>query len=100
MEDEVGAEDARAAYEQWRAIPGWIVVTCERKDEGRTMERAVEDCLTAVQRCSLSLWSDNVPTNWVTDLIVHAEGLYEVIGAEGERERILGVLWYGHPERG
>src|SRR5690606_28604681 len=24
LEDEVGADGARSAYEQWRAIPGWI----------------------------------------------------------------------------
>lgn len=99
LEGEVGAEGARAAYEQWRAVPGWIVVTCTRQEDDERMERAVEDCLTSVQRCSLSLWSDNIPTNWVTDVIADSEELYDLIRVDPEREKVLGILWYGHPER-
>lgn len=98
LEDEVGAEGARAAYEQWRAVPGWIVVTCARKDNEQAMEQAVIDCLTSVQRASLSLWSDDVPTNWVTDVIAESDELYDLIQVDPEREKVLGVLWYGHPE--
>lgn len=99
LEDEVGADGARAAYEQWRAVPGWIVVTCMRFDDEQQMVTAVEDCLTSVQRCSLSLWSDNVPTNWVTDVVTESPDLYELVQIDPERERVLGILWYGHPER-
>ena len=99
LEEEVGTEGARAAYEQWQAIPGWIVVTC-RVVEARVMERAREDCLTAVQRYSLSLWSDNIPTNWVMDVIAEAEEMYDLLGIDAEHETVLGILWYGHAERG
>lgn len=99
LEEEVGADGARAAYEQWRAIPGWIVVTCARFEDEQQMERAVEDCLTSVQRCSLSLWSDNVPTNWVTDVVTESPELYDLIEVDPEHEVVLGILWYGHPER-
>jgi nitroreductase len=99
LEGEVGAEGARAAYEQWRAVPGWIVVTCVRQADEERMERAVEDCLTSVQRCTLSLWSDNVPTNWVTDLISESDELYDLIQVDPEQEKVLGILWYGHPDR-
>ena len=99
LEKEVGAEGARAAYEQWQAIPGWIAVTC-RVVETSHMERAREDCLTAVQRYSLSLWSDNIPTNWVTDTITESKELYDLIGADPQHETVLGILWYGHAERG
>ncbi len=100
LEAEVGPEGARAAYEQWRTVPGWIVVTCTRFADAATMERAVEDCLTSVQRASLSLWSDNVPTNWVTDLITEEDGVHGLVEIDEAAEQILGVLWYGHPERG
>lgn len=99
LEDEMGAEGARAAYGQWRAVPGWIVVTCLRFDDAATMERAVEDCLTSVQRTSLSLWSDNVPTNWVTDLVTEHPELHGLVGSDADEEQVLGILWYGHPER-
>ena len=64
------------------------------------MERAREDCLTAVQRYSLSLWSDNVPTNWVTDVIAEAQEMYDLLGVDPQHETVLGILWYGHAERG
>jgi hypothetical protein len=99
LEGEVGAEGARAAYEQWQAVPGWIVVTCVRQDDEEQMERAVEDCLTSVQRCSLSLWSDNVPTNWVTDTIADSDELYDLLQVDPDEEQVLGILWYGHPDR-
>ncbi len=99
LEEEMGAEGARAAYGQWRAVPGWILITCARHDDAQAMERAVEDCLTSVQRASLSLWSDNIPTNWVTDLVTDHPKLYDLVGVDAEREKALGILWYGHPER-
>lgn len=100
LEDEMGAEEARAAHGQWRAIPGWVVVTCTRIKGEEKMERAVEDCLTSVQRASLSLWSDNVPTNWITDVLTDAPELYDLVGIDVEKEKVLGIMWYGHPERG
>lgn len=99
LEDEVGAEGARAAYEQWQAIPGWVVVTCRISADEAAMERAREDSLTAVQRYSLSLWSDNIPTNWVTDVITEAPELYTLLRIDPKQEAVLGVLWYGHAER-
>lgn len=100
LEPEVGIEGARAAYEQWRAIPGWIVAACLQSEDEKQMEANREATLTAVQRASLSLWSDHIPTNWVTDLVTQNAGLYEHLGIDREHEAILGILWYGHPERG
>jgi hypothetical protein len=99
LEEEVGAEGARAAYDQWRSIPGWVVVTCRRLDDAEAMERAREDTLTAVQRYSLSLWSDHVPTNWLTDVITESPELYRLLDIDPEAEVALGILWYGHAER-
>ncbi len=100
LEEEMSPQEARAAHEQWRAIPGWVVVTCARLDDAAKMERAVEDCLTSVQRATLSLWSDNVPNNWVTDMITEHPELYALVGIDEDEEKVLGIMWYGHPERG
>ncbi len=99
MEAEVGPEGARAAYEQWRAVPGWIVVTTPRPADPEQAERDREACLTAAQRCSLSLWSDNVPSNWSPDLVADDDAFFGLIEADPAREVPLGVLLYGHPER-
>jgi hypothetical protein len=100
LEAEVGLESARAAYEQWRAVPGWIAITCQRYEDSAQMERAREATLTAAQRASLSLWSDNIPSNWVPTLVSDEAPFYELIGGDSNREIALGVLLYGHPERG
>lgn len=100
LEPEVGPEGARAAYEQWRAVPGWVAVTCPRPGaDAERHERDREATLTAVQRASLSLWSDNIPTNWVPDLALDEPDFYRLIEADGTRELALGVMLYGHPEQ-
>jgi len=99
LEAEVGLESARAAYEQWRAVPGWIVLTSTRSGEAERRERIREAGLTAAQRFSLSLWSDNVPSNWVPSLAADEPAFYRLIGADPLREEPLGLILYGHPER-
>lgn len=99
LEGDVGTEGSRAAYEQWRAVPGWIAVTRLRTDDPDQAERDREACLTAVQRATLSLWSDNIPSNWVPDLVDDSPEFFQLIDASGEREAPVGMLLYGHPER-
>lgn len=99
IEPLVGAEGSRAAYEQWRAVPGWIAVTCLRSSDATQSERDREASLTAVQRATLSLWSDNIPCNWVPDLVSEEHEFYALIGADPAREEALGIVLYGHPER-
>lgn len=100
LEAEMGTEGARAAYEQWRAVPGWIAVTIMRGSVGEERERLLEACLTAVQRASLSLWSDNVPSNWVQDIFADEEMFFRLLSVTPSEEEPLGIILYGHPERG
>jgi len=99
LEPAMGPEGARAAYEQWRAVPGWIMVTCRRAADPEQSERDREAALTAAQRASLSLWSDNVPSNWVPDLVGTEAATYRLVGVPHGEEEALGVLLYGHPDR-
>jgi hypothetical protein len=99
IEPEVGMEAAQAAYDQWRSVPGWVVVTCLRGEGAEEEARLTERCLTAVQRVSLSLWSEAVRTSWITDLIVENEEFYRLVGIEPRHERAVGILWYGHAEK-
>ena len=99
IEDEAGIEAAQAAYDQWRSVPGWVVVTCLRADDDDAQERLDERCLTAVQRVSLSLWSESIRTSWITDFVADADRFNEIVGIDGGLERVIGILWYGHAER-
>ena len=99
IEADVGIEGAQAAYDQWRSVPGWVVVTCLRVDDAAEQARLQERCLTAVQRVSLSLWTEGVRTSWITDLVVESDDFYRIVGIDARRERAVGILWYGHAER-
>ena len=99
IEPEAGIEVAQAAYDQWRSVPGWVVVTCRRADDDDAQSHLDERCLTAVQRVSLSLWSEGVRTSWVTDLVLESDDFHRIVGIDARRERAIGILWYGHAER-
>jgi len=99
IEEEAGIEAAQAAYDQRRSVPGWVVVTCLRVDDPEQQAHLEERSLTAVQRVSLSLWSESIRTSWITDLVVENERFYQVLGIDPTREKAVGILWYGHAER-
>lgn len=99
LEPDAGLEGARAAYEQWRAVPGWIALTVRRTADPERRERVREEALSAAQRLTLSLWSDGVPSNWVADLAADEPAFYRLVGADEQAEEALGVVLYGHPER-
>ena len=99
IEEEAGIEAAQAAYDQWRSVPGWVVVTCLRVDDPEQQAHLQERCLTAMQRVSLSLWSESIRTSWITDLVVENDRFYELLGIDPTREKAIGILWYGHAER-
>lgn len=99
IEADLGQEAARAALKQWRSVPGWIVVTCERAADPARDEHVRERSLTAVQRFSLSLWSQGLRTSWIVDLLPDSAELYDVLQVDAGAECVLGVIWYGHAEQ-
>jgi len=99
IEDDAGIEAAQAAYDQWRSVPGWVVVACLRVEDAEQQAHLKERCLTAVQRISLSLWSESIRTSWITELIVEDQRFYDVLGIDPVKEVAVGILWYGHAEK-
>ncbi len=99
IEDEAGIEAAQAAYDQWRSVPGWVVVTCLRVDDPEQQDHLKERSLTAVQRVSLSMWSESIRTSWITELFVEDQRFYDVLGIDPKHELAVGILWYGHAEK-
>ena len=99
IEDDAGIEAAQAAYDQWRSVPGWVVVTCLRVDSPEQQAHLTERCLTAVQRISLSLWSESIRTSWITELLVEDDRFYNLLDIDPVKEVAVGILWYGHAEK-
>lgn len=100
IEQEAGREAAEAAFDQWCSVPGWVVVTCLRVEDPVQQDHLRERCLTAVQRVSLSLWSEaeSIRTSWITDFVMD-DGFYRIVGIDPEQEQAIGILWYGHAEK-
>ena len=99
IEDTAGIEAAQAAYDQWRSVPGWVVVTCLRVDDPEQQAHLKERSLTAVQRVSLSLWSESIRTSWITEMLVEDQRFYDLLGIDAVNEVAVGILWYGHAEK-
>ena len=99
IEEEAGPEAAAAAYEQWRSVPGWVIVTCPRTDDPAQQAHYRERCLTAVQRFSLSLWSEAIRTSWIADLEGEETRFADLADFDPAREELVGLLLYGHAER-
>lgn len=99
IEEDAGIEAAQAAYDQWRSVPGWVVVTCLRVEDEEQQAHLKERVLTAVQRVSLSLWSESIRTSWITELVVEDERLYDLLEIDPTNEVAVGILWYGHAEK-
>lgn len=99
IEEEAGIEAAQAAYDQWRSVPGWVVVTCVRVSDQEQQEHLKERVLTAVQRVSLSLWSESIRTSWITELVVEDQRFYDLLGIDPKNELAVGIIWYGHAEK-
>jgi nitroreductase len=92
-----GEEVARKKTERWRAVPGWLAVSCRiSADRLRDQEDYAAVCC-AIQNLMLFLWSQGIGTKWSTgDVIRHPDAL-SLLGLDPARDRIVGLIWYGRP---
>lgn len=90
-----GTEAARREFDKWRTTPGCVVVTCASTEENATFERDLEDCCTATQKFVLSLWSEDINTEWVTHGVTDEPQFFDVLGISQAEERVVGLVWYG-----
>jgi nitroreductase len=92
-----GPDAGKAKLQRWLAIPGWVAVTCECSNDP---EREWEDyaaCCCAVHNFSLYLWSAGIGVKWTTGAVTRDPTFYDLIWVDPERERVVGVIWYGYP---
>jgi nitroreductase len=92
--DSTGAEKKR---QRWRAMPGWLVLTCAVSDDPVRSREDYAACCCAAQNMMLYLWSAGVGAKWNTGRISRDPRLYELIGADAARESVVGIYWYGYP---
>ena len=88
------------AIEKIISPPLLICVTSARspKDPFREEEDyAATAC--AIQNMTLSLWGNGVGSQWSTGSITRSDAAYAAIGVSREKERIVGFIKAGYPER-
>jgi len=106
---DVEKEDARVAKEaRWKAVPGWVVVTCGKEAEGvvvgegakrRFLEDYAATCC-AIQNFQLVMWAEGVGVKWTTGDVTRSPEFLEICGIDGDMEEVVGCLWYGYAKGG
>mmetsp|Transcript_20024 Transcript_20024/g.61692 ORF Transcript_20024/g.61692 Transcript_20024/m.61692 type:complete len:196 (-) Transcript_20024:10-597(-) len=83
---------------RWSAIENWLVITSRitPDDELLTREDYAATCC-AVQNLQLSFAADGVGTKWTSGDIQRTPEFEEICGVS-DRERVVGVVWYGYAD--
>lgn len=92
-----GEEAGEAKRKRWSTIPGWLVVTCDRSEDSLRQDEDYAACCCAVQNLSLALWTHGVGVKWTTGAVTRHPELFELLGANPDQERSIGIFWYGYP---
>ena len=90
-------KSAKAKLDRWRAIPGWLLLTCAKS---ANEIRAAEDyaaCCCAAQNLMLYLWSAGIGVKWTTGTVMREPRFYELLGIDPNAETVVGLFWYGYP---
>ncbi|PWG62917.1 nitroreductase family protein [Spiribacter halobius] len=93
-----GPAAGAAKRERWAAIPGWLLVTCERSSDPLRAEEDYAACACAVQNFALHLWSAGVGTKWTTGEVTRDPRFHDLVWMDPEAERVVGLVWYGYPD--
>lgn len=78
-------------------IPGHFVVTSARDENDVIDQENYAAVCCAVQNLTLYLWQRRIGVKWTSGAITRESRLYELLGIDQERERIVGYFWYGRP---
>lgn len=80
------------------AIPGWLVVTCDKSDDELLQLENYASCACAIQNLMLYLSEAGVATKWATGPITRDARFYELLGADPKSVLVVGIIWYGYPK--
>mmetsp|Transcript_48554 Transcript_48554/g.117457 ORF Transcript_48554/g.117457 Transcript_48554/m.117457 type:complete len:259 (-) Transcript_48554:115-891(-) len=104
-----GTEAGKKKLDRWLAMPGWLVVTCQKSRDGdgdgddamlQPMSLAREDyaaCCCAVQNLCLSLHANGMGTKWTTGPVNFDSRFADAVGFLPEEEYVVGTIWFGTP---
>ncbi len=94
-----GEKAGAAKLDRWRAVPGWLVLTCRHAEDPVQAQEDYAACCCAAQNMMLYLWSEGIGAKWTTGAVTRTLAFYDLLGIDAERERVVGLFWYGYPAR-
>lgn len=92
--DEIGEFKAKSAA----TVPGWMVVTCKKSDDELLQLEDYASCCCAIQNLTLYLSEAGLASKWATGPVTRDQRFYDLLGANIEREMIVGLIWFGYPK--
>jgi len=78
------------------AIPGWLVVTCNKSDDELLQREDYASCACAVQNLMLYLSEAGVASKWSTGPITRDARFYELLDIDAGNAFVVGIIWYGY----
>jgi nitroreductase len=91
------AEGAAKKRARWRAVPGWLMLTCNRSEDAVQEREDFAACCCAAQSFMLYLWSAGVGVKWTTGKVIRDPRFSELVWIDPAREFPVGIFWYGWP---
>ncbi len=92
--EEVAAFKAKSAA----AIPGWLVVTCQKSPDELRQQEDYASCACAVQNLTLYLAEAGIACKWTTGLVTRDSRFFDLLGTDQNEEFVVGLIWYGYPK--
>lgn len=93
-----GAAQAQSKDQRWRAVPGWLVVTCRSDGDEITAHENYAATACATQNLMLYLHSAGVASKWTTGAVTRVPEFFDTCGIDAAaNEYCAGLLWYGYP---
>ncbi len=92
------AEMGEHKFKSASAVPGWLVVTCQKSDDELRSREDYASCCCAVQTILLYLSEAGVASKWTTGLITRDPRFFDLLGINGEQEFVVAMIWYGYPK--
>jgi nitroreductase len=93
-----GAKAGDFKAKNWSQKPGWLVITCQRSEDELRQREDLAACSAAVQNLLLYLWKAGVGSKWTTGDITRDPRFDEIVGFDGDRETVVGLIWHGYPK--
>ena len=91
---------ARAQLEATVIHPAELVIVSQRlADRLVTREEDAAAVACAVYGMSLSLWAEGIGSKWSSGGLTGHPRVYEALGIDADRERIVGFFWIGYAEQ-